>query len=127
VYVPVEGELPAVIVRIADVLPPAGTATGLGRVIVTPLGAAPIHAADRLIEELKPFSDDNIIVVDLETPGVKVMTPGEDWVEKSGVGEVATMVPEGVTISWSVATCVMPPLIAFTVNGYVPVATVPGT
>jgi len=119
--------LSAVRVRIADELPPAGTVTGLGRVIATPLGAVPLHAADKLIEELKPFTDGSTIVVDFETLGVKVMTPGEGWVKKSRVGGVTTMVPEGVTISWSVATCVMPPLIAFTVNGYVPAATVPAT
>jgi hypothetical protein len=74
---PVEGEFPAVRTRVADALPPAGIATGLGRVIVTPLGAEPLHAADRLIEELKPFTDDSTIVEDFETPGVRVMTPGE--------------------------------------------------
>jgi len=125
--VPVDGESSAVRVRIEDALPPAGTVTGLGRLTVIPAGADPVQAAVRLMEELNPFTDDSTIVVDFETLGVNVTTPGEGCVKKSGVGEVAMIVPEGVTISWSVATCVMPPLIAFTVNGYVPVATVPAT
>ena len=74
---PVEGELSAVRVRVEDALPPAGTITGLGRLTVTPLGAVPLHAADRLMEELNPFTEENTIVVDLEILGVKVITAGE--------------------------------------------------
>ena len=74
---PVDGEMPAVRVRIADALASAGIVTGLGRVMVTPLGAAPLHAADKLIEEPNPSTDDSTIVVDFETLGVNVMTPGE--------------------------------------------------
>ena len=70
--------MPAVRVRIADALASAGIVTGLGRVIVTPLGAAPLHAADKLIEEPNPSTDDNTTVADFETLGVKVTTPGED-------------------------------------------------
>ena len=99
VYVPVEGESSAVSVRIEDPLPPAGTATGLGRLTVTPLGATPVQAADRLRVELNPFREESTIVVALETLGVRVTTAGEGCVTKSGLGEVAIMVPVGVTIS----------------------------
>jgi hypothetical protein len=44
--------------------------------MVTPFGAGPLHAAERLIEELKPFTDDRAMVVDFETLGVKVMMAG---------------------------------------------------
>jgi hypothetical protein len=75
--VPVEGEVSAVSVRVEDALPPGGTVTGLGRVTVTPLGAIPLHAADKLMEELNPFTEENTIVVDLDTLGVKVITAGD--------------------------------------------------
>jgi len=75
--VPVEGELSAVSVRIEDVLPPAGTVTGLGRLTVIPSGATPVQAADRLMVELKPFTDEYTRVVDFDTSGVKVMTAGD--------------------------------------------------
>jgi len=75
--VPVEGELSAVRVRVEDTLPSAGTVTGLGRLTVTPLGAIPLHAADRLMEELNPLTDENRIVVDLEILGVRVITAGD--------------------------------------------------
>lgn len=99
--VPVEGELSAVSVRIEDVLPPAGTVTGVGRLTVIPSGATPVQAADRLIVELKPFTDEYTRVVDFDTSGVKVMTAGEGWLRKSGRGVEKTVpaVPAGVTVS----------------------------
>jgi hypothetical protein len=75
--VPVEGELSAVRIRVEDAVPPAGTATGLGRLTVTPAGATPVHAAARLTVELNPFMDASTMVVDFETPGVRVTTAGE--------------------------------------------------
>jgi hypothetical protein len=97
--VPVEGESSAVRVRVEDAVPPAGRVTGLGRLTVTPSGAVPVQAADRLMEELKPFTEENTIVVDFATLGVKVTTAGEGWVRKSGFSEETRMVPEGVTIN----------------------------
>ena len=114
---PVEGEFPALSVSVEDAVPSGGTVTGLGRLTVTPVGATPVQAATRLTEELNPFMDASTIVVDLETPGVKVTTAGEGCVRKSGFGEVARIVPEGVTISCRVAECDIPPLEAVTVNG----------
>ena len=99
VYVPVEGELLAVRVRMEDAVPSAGTVTGLGRLMVTPEGETPVQAASRLTDELKPFMDASTKVVDFETAGVKVTTAGEGWVRKSGFGEDARIVPDGVTIS----------------------------
>ena len=104
-------------VRTEDALPPAGTVTGAGRLTVTPAGAIPVQAAARLMGELNPFTDENIIVVDFETSGVKVITAGEGWVMKSGLGEATRTVPEGVTINRRVAECDIPPLDAVTVNG----------
>jgi hypothetical protein len=64
-------------VSVEDALPPTGTVTGLGKLTVTPLGAVPLHAADRLMGEVSPFTEENTIVVDLEVLGVKVITPGD--------------------------------------------------
>jgi hypothetical protein len=94
----VEGESPAVRVRTEEALPPDGTLTGLGRVMVTPVGTAPDQEAVKLTAELKPFTDETTIVVDLETPGVSVTTAGAGWVTKSGAAD-EMMVPEPVTIS----------------------------
>jgi hypothetical protein len=117
VYVPVEGEGSAVRVRVEDALPPAGMVTGLRRLTVTPAGATPVQTSVRLTEELNPFIDESIMVVDLETSGVRVNTAAEGCVRKSGACEEATTVSDGVTINWSVAECDMPPLEAVTVNG----------
>jgi len=116
-YVPVEGELSVVRLREEATLPPAGTVTGVRRLTVTPSGAAPLQAAVRLTEELKPFSDESIIVVDFEVPGERVISPVDGWRIKSGFGDDATTVPDGVTINWSFAECDIPPLDALTVNG----------
>jgi hypothetical protein len=48
-------------------------------------------------------------------------------VRKSGFGKVARMELDGVTISWRVAECEIPPLEAVTVNGYVTVVVVSAT
>lgn len=74
---PVEGESPAVRVSVDDPEPPAGTRTGLGKLTVTSAGATLLHAAARLIVELKPFTELKRIVVDLATSGVNVRTAGE--------------------------------------------------
>jgi hypothetical protein len=115
--VPVEGELSAVRVRVEEALPPAGTDTGLGRLTATPSGAVPVQAPVRLTEELNPFTEESIMVVDLEVSGVKVITAGEGWLRKSGFDDATTTVLEGVTINCRVAECDIPPLDAVTVNG----------
>jgi len=121
--VPVEGALSAVSVRIEDVLLSAGTVTGLGRLTVMPSGATPVQSADRLSVELNPFTEEKTTVVDFETLGVRVITPGDGWVTKSGYG-VDTIVPAGVTVSSSPAVCDKPlGLVPIISNGYVPVAT----
>ena len=74
-YVPVEGELSVVRLREEATLPPAGTVTGVRRFTVTPSGAAPLQAAVRLTEELKPFTDESTIVVDFEVPSERVISP----------------------------------------------------
>jgi hypothetical protein len=99
-YVPVEGELSAVNVRVEDALLPAGTVTGLGRLKVTPYGARPVQAADKLMVELNPFTDERRMVVDLERPGVKVIMEGKGWVMKSGVASA------GVTVTQRPTLCV---------------------
>jgi len=73
--VPIEGELSVVRVRVGDTLLSAGTVTGLGRLTVTPSGAAPLQAASKLTEDVKPFTDESTIVVDFDMPGVRVISP----------------------------------------------------
>ena len=124
---PVEAESLAVRVRVEDALPPAGTVTGLRRLTAIPSGAAPLQAAERLTVELNPSTEESTMVVDFTASGDKVITAGNGWVRKSGFGDEARTVPVGVTISSRVAVCDNPPLEAVTVNGYVPVATVPET
>jgi hypothetical protein len=74
----------AVIVKVVDALPSAGTVTGPGRFTVTPLGAAPLQSAPRLTEELNQLTEVSTIVADAEVPGVKVITAGDGCVMKSG-------------------------------------------
>lgn len=114
---PVEGESPAVRVRVEDALPSAGTVSGLGRATVIPSGATPLQAAERVTVELNPFTEESRIVVDFATSGVSCTTAEEGWVRKLGFGGETIMVLEVVTISWSVAECFNPPLDAVTVNG----------
>ena len=100
VKLPVEGELPAVRVRIEEALPPGRTVTGLRRLTATPLGVIPDQASDRLREELKPLTDEKTNVLDSEVPGVNVITAGAGWVMKSGAGtDVETTVPAGTTVT----------------------------
>jgi hypothetical protein len=106
----------ALSVRVDDALPPAGTVTGLEIFTLTPDGAVPTQVAARLMDELNPFSEDSVIVVDLETLRVSVIMAGESCVVKSGFGVAASRLPEGVTINWRVAECDRPPLDAVTVN-----------
>ena len=134
---PFDGESLAVKVRVEDVLPSTGTVTGVGRLKLTPLGEAPLHAAVRLMMELDPLVDESRTVVDCDDDGDKGKAEPGGWLvamlivrtdtgAKTG-GELAITEPEGVTISWSETECAMPPLVALTVKGYVPVATVPAT
>jgi hypothetical protein len=104
-------------VSVDDALLPAGTITGLEMFAVTPDGAVPIQVAARLMDELNPFSEDSVIVVDFARLGVSVIMAGETSVAKSGLGVVPSRLPEGVTINWRVAECDMPPVDAVTVNG----------
>jgi len=57
-----------------------------------------------------------VTVVYFETPGVRVTTAGVGCVAKSGRAE-EMIVPEGVTMSWSVVACEMAPLDAVIVTG----------
>ena len=69
---PVEGESFVVRVKVENPLPLVGTVTGLGRLTVTPLGAAPLQAAAKLTEELKPSNEERSIVEDSDMSGVKL-------------------------------------------------------
>lgn len=76
-------------VKVEDALPLVGTVTGLGRLTITPSGEAPLQAASRLTEELKPFTEEISIVEDSVVSGVKLICViGGGWVieliEKSG-------------------------------------------
>jgi hypothetical protein len=56
---------------------------------VTPTGAAPLQAAERLTVEVNPSREERSIVADCDTSGVRLTTAGEGWVmaeliEKSG-------------------------------------------
>lgn len=77
VYVPVDGVLSAVKTRVDDALPTEGTVTGLGRLTVTPSGAAPFQPAVRFTVELKPSTDASTIVADCVRPGVSDTTAGD--------------------------------------------------
>jgi hypothetical protein len=72
---------------------------GLGRLTVTSAGADPAQEAPKVTEELNPFTEVIVTVVDLATPGVRLITVGDGWVTKSRLGEETTVVPAGVTIS----------------------------
>jgi len=74
--VPVEVSSLVVKVKIDVALPSVGTATGLCKANVTPFGATPDQAAERLIDELNPFSDENTMDVDRDWDGVRVTTAG---------------------------------------------------
>jgi len=59
--------VPSALTASADeILPLVGIVkvTGLGGLMVTPSGATPFHPALRLTVELKPSTDDNMIVAD---------------------------------------------------------------
>jgi hypothetical protein len=74
----------AVIVKVVDALPSAGTVTGPGRFTVTPLGATPLQSAPRLTEELNQLTEVSTIVADTAVPGVKVIAAADGWAMKSG-------------------------------------------
>ena len=102
------------IVRVEDALPPAGTVTGPGRFIVTPLGAVPIQAVVRPMEELNPFTDESTIVVDAETPGAKVIMAGDGWVMKSGTATGARTDGVAAIVTLISVECETAPPIAVT-------------
>jgi len=64
-------------VRVEDPLPPAGTVTGVGRLTVTPSGAVPLHAAERLTVEPNPSMEESSIVAELDVAGARLTTAGE--------------------------------------------------
>ena len=107
-------------------MPPAGIVTGLGRFTVIRSGETPVQAAERPTLELKPFTDENTIVVDCVVDGASVIAAEVGCVRKSAPGEEAMATdpdpPKGVTVKSSVAVCETPiGLVPITVNGYVPV------
>ena len=71
-------------------MPLVGIVTGLGRLTTTPTGAAPLQAAAKLTEELKPFTEERSIAEDSDMSGVRLITVGGDGsaielIEKSGI------------------------------------------
>jgi len=50
---------------------------GLGRVTVTSAGAAPAQEAPKLTEELNPFTEVMVTVVDFDTSGVRLIVAGD--------------------------------------------------
>ena len=75
-------------VKVEDALPPAGTVTGLGWLMVTPVGATPLQPAERLTVELNPFNDERVITADSDVSGDNEISEGAGWttelIEKSG-------------------------------------------
>ena len=124
---PVEGESPALSVRVEAAAPPVGTVTGLGRLKLTPVGAVPAHVAARLTSPLNPLMEERVRVENFVASGVRLIVAGVGWETKSGVTPVEISVLLGVTITWTVAVCDIAPLDAVTVNGYLPGGTVPDT
>jgi hypothetical protein len=51
--------------------------TGLGEVTLTSLGATPSQPADRVTVEVRPFTDDSIMLADCDAPGESVIVAGE--------------------------------------------------
>ena len=127
VYAPVEGESPALSVRVEVAVPPVSTFMGLGRLKLTPAGAVPVHEAATLTCPLNPFMDEIVTVENFVASGVRLIVAGAGWETKSGVAPVEIRVLLGVTFTWRVAVCEIAPLDAVTVKGYVPGATVPDT
>ena len=124
---PVEGDASALRVRVEEAVPPAGRITWLGRLTVIPCGAAPDQAVERLTGELNPLTEETVTVEDADKLGESFMMAGVGCMSNSGFVDIAMLVPVGETMSWRLAKCVMPPLDAVTMNGYVPVVTVPAT
>jgi hypothetical protein len=72
--------------------------------------------------------DERVTVEYFVASGVRLIVAGVGREAKSGVTpDDASKLPLGLTITWRVAVCVMAPLDALTVNGYVPGATIPDT
>jgi len=88
--------------------------TGVGKLTVTPVGAAPFQPAVRLTVEPKPSTDDSVIVADCEEAGANENDAGEGWlmvevIAKSGdTGARTDGVPAIVTTISLV--CVITPL-----------------
>ena len=74
---PAEGDVSAERVKVDEALPPAGTATGLGRFTETPAGAAPLHDAERLTIDAKPSMEESVIVADCDVSGARVIVAGD--------------------------------------------------
>ena len=97
---PVAGEFPAVNVRVEVVAPLVGTVTGLGRLTLTPAGAAPTHEAARLTSPLNPLMEERVTVENFVASGVRLIVAGVGWEAKSGVTpDDATREPLGLTIT----------------------------
>jgi hypothetical protein len=56
------------------------------------------------------------IVADFDEPGVRLIVVADGCAAKSGVDEDSNVL-DGVTITWRVAECAIPPLVAVTVSG----------
>jgi len=116
--------LSAVRVRVAVAVPPAGTVTGLGRMTLTPVGAAPTQEADKATSELKLFTDVSVNVTDCEAPGFKPIVDEAGCARKSADagGTRIAGVPTMFTVTCVV--CEMPAPDAVTSSEYVPVEAV---
>ena len=59
-----------------EALPLAGTVTGLGKLMVTPVGEDPLQEAERLTVEVNPPTEVRIIVADCIAAGDRVTAAG---------------------------------------------------
>jgi len=59
-----------------DALPPPGTATGLGKLMVTPEGEDPLQEAERVTVEVSPPTEVRIIVAGCDAPGDRATAAG---------------------------------------------------
>ena len=81
----------AVVNAIAELASPrGGGVTVCGILIVTPVGAAPSHDAEKLTGELNPPSEFTIIEVPPLRPGITATVAEDDSTEKSGDAATGT-------------------------------------
>jgi len=83
--------------------PPGGGVTDCGIPIVTPVGAAPTHDAEKLMGELKPPSESTIIDAPALRPGITDTVVEDEATEKyggtkAGTGARTDGVPSIVTV-----------------------------